>query len=242
MKTSTLALASLTPSACLAGIGHSWSFSGSPSGGMKDVTFGFDVSNAAHQVGYYFANQFNFQNVDDVGYTGIQPQADSSSGQASIRAVFSSFQNGTTSSHPNCSDGADGGAGVSCAVIINVDDFKGRFDCIIENIGDTKWRGTVRNAATGQSAVIGEYVQPEGAGGIQDNQVGFLEYFLANGDPDFQCHDQFKTEVSYYFPTSETSGAGTGSIPKPYEYGSCVGDQGFAVTSGSNYWTIDTGF
>ncbi|KAJ6784799.1 hypothetical protein PWT90_08056 [Aphanocladium album] len=241
MKTTTLAIASLAPSTCLAGIGHSWAFSGSPSGGMKDITFGFDVSSAAHRRGYYFANQFKFQSVKEVSYTGVQPQTDIN-GRASIRGVFSSFQGGTTSSHPNCSDGADGGAGVSCAVTIAVDDFNGRFDSIIENIGGTKWRGTLRNAQTGQETVIGEFVQPSGAGGIANSQVGFLEYFLANGDPNFECSDQFKTEVSYYFPSSKTAGVGEGTIPKPYEYGSCVGEQGFMTTAGSNYWTIQTGF
>ncbi|KAJ6785045.1 hypothetical protein PWT90_11086 [Aphanocladium album] len=175
MKTSTLAIASLTPSACIAGIGHSWSFDGSPTGGMQDVTFGFDVSRAAHRRGYYFANQFKFQNVDS-------------------------------------------------------------------HIGGTKWRGTLRNARTGQSVVICEYVLPAGAGGIRNSQVGFLEYFLANGNSNFKCSDQFKTEVSYYYPTSNTAGAGTGKIPRPYEYGSCKGEQDFATTAGSNYWTINSGF
>lgn len=241
MKTSPLFVAALAPSLAAAGIGHSWSFTSSPAAGMQDVTFGFDVSKAAHKRGYYFANQFNFQNVADVSYTGVQPQ-DDQNGQAYMRGVFSSFQKGTTSSHPNCSDGADGGAGVSCAVMVPVDDYSGRFDCVIENIGGTKWRGTLKNAATGVSVVIGEFVQPAGAGGIKKSQVGFLEYFLANGNPSFQCSDPFKTQVSYYYPTSNTAGAGTGSIPKPYEYGSCIGEQNFVTTAGSNYWTINSGF
>ncbi|ATY64219.1 hypothetical protein CCM_04405 [Cordyceps militaris CM01] len=240
MKTSALVIASLAPSACLAGIGHSWSLS-APAGGLKDITFPFGVANAAHKRGYYFANQFNFQNVQQVSYTGVQPQTDSN-GQATIRGVFSSFQGGTTSSHPNCSNGADGGAGVSCAVTLKVKDFSGRFDCVIENIGGTKWRGTLKNAVTGQSAVIGEFVQPAGAGGIVGNQMGFLEYFLANGNPNFKCSDQFKTQVDYYFPTSKTAGAGAGTIAKPYQYGSCVDQQGFSTTAGPNYWTIKTGF
>ncbi|OAR01646.1 hypothetical protein LLEC1_07504 [Akanthomyces lecanii] len=241
MKTSTLVIAALAPSTCLAGIGHAWQFSESPSGGMTEVTFGFGVSNAAHKTGYYFANQFNFENVANASYTGVQPQTDSN-GQASIRGVFSSFEGGTTSDHPNCKNGADNGAGVSCAVILNVKDFGGRFDCVIENIGGTKWRGTLNNAATGQSAIIGEFVQPSGAAGIARYQTGFLEYYLANGNHNFQCSDQFKTEVSYYYPTSTTPGAGTGTISKPYQYGACVDKQGFATTAGPNYWTIDSGF
>ncbi|XWW96135.1 hypothetical protein V2A60_004106 [Cordyceps javanica] len=242
MKVSTLFLAAQAPSACLAGIGHTWSFSSSPAGGMKDVTFGFDVSGAAHRRGYYFANQFNFQNVKEVSYTGVQPQTDAAGGRASIRGVFSSFQRGATSTHPNCSDGADGGDGVSCGVTVAVSDFSGRFDCVVENIGGTRWRGTLKNDAQGISVVIGEFSQPAGAGGVTKGQMGFLEYFLANGNPNFKCHDQFKTKVSYYFPTSRTPGAGTGTIPKPYEYGSCVGDQGFSTSGGPNYWTINTGF
>ncbi|KAM3485006.1 hypothetical protein MY8738_001689 [Beauveria namnaoensis] len=240
MKASFLALAAVAPSTCLAGIGHSWSIP-TPSTGLKDITFGFGVSQAAHKRGYYFANEFSFQNIKEISYTGVQPQTDSN-GKAYIRGVFSSFQNGTTSKHPNCSDGADGGAGVSCAVTLQVKDFGGRFDSVIENIGGTKWRGTLKNSATGQTAVIGEFTQPAGAGGIVGNYIGFLEYFLANGNPNFKCSDQFKTQVDYYFPTSKTTGAGKGTINKPYQYGSCIDKQGFSTTAGSNYWTVHSGF
>ncbi|OAA37348.1 hypothetical protein BBO_07730 [Beauveria brongniartii RCEF 3172] len=240
MKASTLAIAAVAPSTCLAGIGHYWSIP-TPATGLNDITFGFGVSEAAHRRGYYFANQYNFQNIQEVSYTGVQPQTDID-GKAYIRGVFSSFQNGTTSKHPNCSDGADGGAGVSCAVMLQVKDFGGRFDCVIENIGGTTWRGTLKNSATGQSAVIGEFVQPDGAGGIVGNQSGFLEYFLANGNPNFKCSDQFKTQVDYYFPTSNTPGAGKGTIPEPHQYGDCIDKQGFKTTAGPNYWTIYSGF
>ncbi|KAM3512963.1 hypothetical protein MY11210_003363 [Beauveria gryllotalpidicola] len=240
MKASTLAIAAVAPSTCLADIGHSWSMQ-TPAAGLGDITFGFGVANATHRRGYYFANQFNFQNMPEVSYTGVQPQKDRN-GKAYIRGVFSSFQNGTTSKHPNCKDGADGGAGLSCAVLLPVKDFGGRFDCIIENIGGTKWRGTLKNAATGSSAVIGEFVQPDKAGGIIGRQSGFLEYFPANGNRKFKCTDQFKTQVDYYFPTSKTAGAGNGRIAKPYQYGKCIDKQGFKTTAGPNYWTVHSGF
>ncbi|KAM3552441.1 hypothetical protein MY1884_007207 [Beauveria asiatica] len=240
MKASILAIAAVAPSTCLAGIGHEWSIS-TPATGLEDITFGFGVSKAAHKRGYYAAEQFNFQNVEQASYTGVQPQTDVNC-KASIRGVFSSFQNGTTSKHPNCSNGADNGPGVSCGVVLPVKDFSGRFDCVIERIGRTTWRGTLKNSATGQSAVIGEFVLPGNAGGIIGDQDGFLEYFLANGNPNFKCSDQFKTQIDYYFPTSKTPGAGNGTIVKPHQYGECIDEQGFNTTPGPNYWTIYSGF
>lgn len=240
MKTSTLFGLSMAPGLAFAGIGTDWKFTKSPTNGMKDVTFGFNVANAVHKRGYYYAQQFNFVNMSDVGYTGVQPQ-DDVNGQSSIRGVFSSFQKGTTSKHPNCSDGADGGAGVSCGVVIT-HDFTNTFNCVVENIGGTTWRGSLVDSVTGASTVIGEYTLPAGAGGIKSSQTGFLEDFLANGNPNWQCRDSVPTEVSYYNPTSNTPGAGTGTAGKPYEYGSCVGDQNFVITQGSNYWTVNSGF
>lgn len=240
MKTSALLGLTVAPGFAFAGIGISWKFGEAPASGLNDVTFGFNVANAVHKRGYYYAQQFNFLNVSSVGYTGVQPQ-DDVDGKSRIRGVFSSFQKGATSTHPNCSDGADGGAGVSCGVTIT-HDLTNTFNCVVENIGGTTWRGTLVDSVTGDSTVIGEYTLPDGAGGIRNGQVGFLENFLANGNKNWKCHDSVPTEVSFYNPTSNTSGAGSGTVGKPYEYGSCVGDQNFVTTQGDGYWTINSGF
>ena len=64
------------------------------------------MANAPQESGFYFAQQFNFNNVDEVGYCGVQPRA-ASDGNSIVHGVFSSFQNGTTTDNPNCSNGAD---------------------------------------------------------------------------------------------------------------------------------------
>lgn len=51
---------------------------------------------------------------------GLQPRPDKN-GKQRLHAAFSSFIAGTTSKDTQCSDGADGGAGVSCATVPRVD-------------------------------------------------------------------------------------------------------------------------
>ncbi len=65
--------------------------------------------------GYYFVENFNFVGVDTSGYTGLQPRPNQG-GKQVLHAAFLSFINGTTTTDPNCHDGADGGPGVLCSV------------------------------------------------------------------------------------------------------------------------------
>ena len=55
-------------------VGSSWSISNVPSTGLTDITFPITIVEADHISGYYFAQQFNFVGLSDVGYTGIQPR------------------------------------------------------------------------------------------------------------------------------------------------------------------------
>ncbi|OAA51781.1 hypothetical protein NOR_00374 [Metarhizium rileyi] len=239
MKTSLITLAFLAPELGLAA-GNTWSFSGNPAGGLKDVTFPFNMAGATHTSTYYFAEQFNFEGVEHVGYCGIQnrPKKD---GKSIVHAVFSSFQGGTTTSDPNCHIGADGGPGVSCAVAFP-GDYRVTYNIVVQNVGGTKWKGTAVNTATGQSFHIGSWTLPAGAKGIQNNQMGFVEYYPANSASDFKCSDLPKTSVTFYNPTSRTAGAGTGTVQKPYEYGECVGKSGFSTSRVRGGWKINFGF
>ncbi|OAQ71941.2 hypothetical protein VFPPC_00019 [Pochonia chlamydosporia 170] len=194
------------------------------------------MAGASHDSGYYFAQQYNFQNVKDVGYCGIQNRPNSG-GNSVVHAVFSSFQAGTTTTDPNCHDGADGGSGVSCAVEIN-GNYDATYNLVIENTSGTTWTGTVVNKATGASTRVGTYTLPSGAGGIQSSQGGFVEYYPWNSGS-HQCSELPKTEVTMYNPTSKTSGAGSGVIGKPYEYGDCVGKVAFSTAQISGGYKID---
>lgn len=238
MKPTVAAVASLVPAAVQANVGLAWSFSGAPAAGLNDVTFPINMANAAHVSGYYFAQQFNFNGVANVGYTGIQPREDNSGGSV-VHAAFSSFQNGTTSTHPNCSNGADGGAGVSCAVDIN-GAYSATYNLVVDNPSDTTWRGRIVNSASGAATVIGTWTLPAGAGKIKPSQVGFVEYYPWNGPSGPDCPNQPKTEVTFGFPTSSTPGV-SGTIGTPYDYGDCKGSFTFSPKKVGSSWDIHYG-
>lgn len=235
----TAAAAILGATAVEANVGLGWSFTGVPSTGLTDVTFPMNMANAAHASGYYFAQQFKFQGIANVGYMGIQPREDDASGNSVVHAAFSSFQNGTTTTHPNCSNGADGGAGVSCAVDIN-GPYDVTYNLVVENTSGTTWQGRLVNSASGSSTVIGVWTLPAGAGGIQSSQVGFVEYYPWNGPNGTDCPNQPKTEITFGFPTSTVSGA-VGTISKPYDYGDCKGSFAFNPVQVGNSWDIHYG-
>lgn len=202
----------LLPSIVSALCDLSWSMPNVPSSGLKDITFPINIANAPHVVGYYFAQQFNFVGQSDVGYTGLQPKPDSGSNTI-IHGVFSSFITGTTSSDPNCSNGADGGAGVSCAFEF-VGSYAHTYHMVVTNTGGTTWTGTAVDSVTGAQNHIGTYTLPSGSGGITNNQLGFVEYFPWNSNPSLTCADIPGTQGTFYNPTTQSSsnGGATGTL------------------------------
>jgi hypothetical protein len=183
------------------------------------------MPNVPHVSGYYFAQQSAFQNLSDVGYTGLQPREDSSSGESIVHAVLSSFVAGITTSDPNCSEGTDGGPGVSCAV--DIESLYSDSDILeVKNVSVTTWRGTRVNGGNGDETRIGEWNLPEESGGIERSQVEFEEYYPWNSGT-HQCGDLPYTDVLFGVPSSETVGVGEGTLGYAYEYGDCVGKVGF---------------
>lgn len=204
--------ASLLPTLTSALCELSWSIPNVPSAGLTDITFPINIANAPHTSGYYFAQQFNFAGQSNVGYTGLQPRPDSGSSPI-IHGVFSSFIPGTTSTDPNCSDGADGGSGVSCAFEFS-GSYSNTYHMVITNTGGTTWTGTAVDSITGTQNHIGTYTLPSGSGGIQSSQVGFVEYYPWNSNPALTCADIPATDGTFYAPTtqSSSSGAVTGTL------------------------------
>lgn len=239
MKLTLATIGALAPLAVQANVGLGWSFTGVPCGGLKDITFPINMQHATHASGYYFAQQFKFKNMANVGYMGLQPREDDASGNSVVHAAFSSFQKGTTTTHPNCYDGADGGSGVSCALEIN-GPYNVTYNLIVENVSGTTWRGLLVNSVSGESNVIGEWTLPAGAGKIQPSQVGFVEYYPWNRPEGPDCPNQPKTEVVFGFPTSTVPGV-TGTISKPYDYGDCKGAFTFAPQQAGNSWDVHYG-
>ncbi|KAF9162096.1 hypothetical protein DFQ26_003870 [Actinomortierella ambigua] len=217
---------------------NTWDFDQIPPTGLRDITFPINVANAAHKRGFYFAQQFNFQNIPHMGYTGLQPQADDN-GNSVIRGVFSSFQNGTTTSHPNCGPGADGGPGVSCGLIFPVD-YSHTLNMVVENIGGTTWRGTAVDTVTNVTTEIGVWTLPPESGAIVNGQMEFIEYFLGvQGN----CSALPFVEVTLFNPTSKTVGASGGNITSVYEQpGDCVSKFNFSDTLVPGGHDIKIGF
>ncbi|KKK16877.1 hypothetical protein AOCH_005739 [Aspergillus ochraceoroseus] len=221
-------------------VGLTWSISDTPSTGLMDITFPISIANAPHETGFYFAQQFNFVNLSDVGYTGLQPRPDKN-GASIVHAAFSSFVAGTTSTDENCSNGADGGAGVSCSIEIPAP-YSPLYHLIVQNTAGTTWRGTLVDTESGNSTRIGEYTLPAGAGGIKSTQVGFIEYYPWNSVPSHSCGSLPYTNVTFLDPFTLTVGAGEGRVDKPYEYGDCVGKANFDVETLHDGYEASVGF
>lgn len=223
MKTISIAAAALLllPTFTEGLVGIDWKVSEAPSSGMVSITFPFSIAEAPHKTGYFFAQQFNFIGQSDVGYTGLQPRPDIN-GKPMIHAVFSSFIGGTTTTDTQCSSGADGGPGVSCAV-----DFSAPYTHIynleVQKTSGTTWSGTVVDIVTGERIHIGSYTLPSDTKGIQSSQVGFIEYYPWNDGQAHSCNTLPYTSVVFGVPMALTAG----SLGNAYEYGECVGKVNF---------------
>lgn len=214
----------------------SWEMSEVPESGLEDISFPMSIANAPHEEGFYFAHQFNFVDQEDVGYTGLQPREDSNESSI-IHAVFSSFIEGTTSDDENCSEGADGGPGVSCAADIPAP-YDAQYELRITNDEGTTWTGTLVDSDSGDESHIGTYTIPEGSGGITDGQMGFVERYVGTDN----CAEVPFTSVTFGSPTSNTEGAGDGSLGDAYEGGDCQGQIDFQKKVTNDTTEISVGF
>ncbi|KAF9326310.1 hypothetical protein BG006_010222 [Podila minutissima] len=151
--------------------------------GLNDITFPFNMANAPHKSGFFFAQEFSFNYVDNVRHTGLQPRK-AKNGAGIVKAVFSSFIDGTTAIHHNCQSRADGGPGVICAVDVE-NDYSHTYSFTVKNAGSgTTWKGTLVDTETGYSTDVGESTLPEGAGKLVRGEGGFVDYLPWNeGSP-----------------------------------------------------------
>ncbi|GAM87011.1 hypothetical protein ANO11243_050320 [Dothideomycetidae sp. 11243] len=241
MKTvQVLGAGAFLPSLSYALVGIGWSLTGAPDAGVKNITFPMQMPHTPHVSGYYYAQQYSFAGIDGMGYTGLQPRPDNGTGPV-IHAVFSSFTPGSTTSDPNCHSGADGGAGVSCAVEANIP-YGDKYELLVENTKDTTWTGTLINRCKSIHIHIGSYTLPAGATGISNGQVGFMEYYPNNGNDPLSCDKLPYAAVAMGRPFVQTKGI-TGSLSQPWEYGDCIGEVNFKNTTSANgAWSMTLGF
>ncbi|MFF3645247.1 hypothetical protein [Streptomyces sp. NPDC002564] len=214
-----------------------WSVPGTPTAGLRDLTFPLTVNKAtAHKEGIYFAQQFGFTGAADVGYTGLQPRPDSG-GSERLSARFSTFVAGATTTDPLCRPGADGGPGVTCAV-----DFDGvyghRYDLKVKRTGTDTWTGTARDTVTGKETRLGSYTLPAGSGNLRGSQGGFVEYYL--GIP--SCAEMPRADAVFGGPTSTDAGGLDGTAKANYEYSDCVGESNYKAETAGSGTRVTRGF
>lgn len=112
---------------------------------------------------------------------------------------------------------------MSCAVEFS-GSYSNTWNLVVTNTGGTTWTGTAVDTATNAQQHIGTYTLPSDAGGIQNSQLGFVEYYPWNSDPSLTCADLPSTEGTFYPPTTESSSVGaqtgtlSGSVDKCQSY------------------------
>ncbi|KAJ7899776.1 hypothetical protein B0H13DRAFT_1622602 [Mycena leptocephala] len=203
-----------------------WSMTNVPSAGRTDITFPITILKADHISGYYFAQMYAFVNSGRA-YIGIQPRPDAS-GRAVLHGTVSNFIAGSTPAHSNCHTGADGGDRVSCAVEWN-GDYSHTYDFEVKRDADDPlvWVGMAIDTVTGLRTHIGSYKLPAGAGGIQHNELGFVEWYPWNGyEPPNHCAKLPYQKTLFGNPrTTHEGSVGTQSLF--YETGDCIGKVDF---------------
>lgn len=194
---------------------------------VSNLTFRFSLNNdTLHGLGTYYAQQFYFDNPgsgDNTAYLGLQPQPDSN-GQSYLRAVFSSFIAGSTSTDANCSDGADGGAGVSCGLVFPAD-YSHDYEFTVHKTAEHTWSGDVLDKQTGNVVHAGSWTLPESVTNLQPSGSGFMEYYRHYQDGydwfTFPSCDRLAKSDIVYGPVSTTdAGGAVGNVTNPYEYNS----------------------
>ncbi|PHH61476.1 hypothetical protein CDD81_323 [Ophiocordyceps australis] len=239
MKLATI-LAIQAPSLGLALVGVNWRFDRFPELGVSDITFRFNMRTTPVETGYYFAQQFNFANVPEVSNCGLQPR-EMRDGQEIIHADFVSLQGGTYTTHTNCADGVDGGAGVHCWV-----EFPGNYNHTynirIKKKKHTDWEAMIIDDVTKDEYEIGSWTLPGNAGLIQNGQIGFVEYSPWNSQSSGSCQSLPRTSVTFLKPSAKHFVAKRGRILKVYEYGDCIAEAGFSAREVKKGWTVRLGF
>ncbi|MGH1548816.1 RICIN domain-containing protein [Leifsonia poae] len=210
-----------------------WSIPGAPAEGVPEIRFPMTVSpDAARVYGVYYAQQFVITNNPDGGYTGLQPRPDVD-GVQRLRAVFSSFIAGSRSTDPNCSDGADGGAGVSCGVEFDAV-YGHTYDLVVSKAADGSWIGTAVDTVDASEVHIGRWTVP-GDGLLTTTFRGFAEYYAGV----ISCGEAPRMDVIYGGPTAP--GGLTGVSTSGGEYSDCVGQANFTATTVGNGVRITRG-
>ncbi|MFE2376919.1 hypothetical protein [Streptomyces sp. NPDC059398] len=179
------------------------------------------VDSAPDASGLYFAYYTTLESGTRP-YAGFQPEPVDADGHHTLQAVFSSFNAEATTTDTHCTYGADGGAGVSCAVRFSYTPGT-MYSLVLKRAGvsgDTQlMSGDVVQTATGASvAHIGSFSLPSASGRFKSADQGFIEPYLTAG-----CGQ--RTTVTYGKPVGTEAGTDyVGDLPTVTDpaSGSCL--------------------
>lgn len=176
----------------------SWYVPGRPAGGFDELTFPMTVhSSYEPDAGWFFAQQYSFLG-GLMGYTGIQPR-ENNRWQSTKFSVFG--EGARQVDHGGCHGGADGGSGVTCSAWLPFA-FGTRYEFTVarDAPGSRVWRGRMLDTGSGETSSIGAWELPHD-GGLDNWQVGFMEYFLSVPDCDSIPQASLHFEAPFHAPT-----------------------------------------
>jgi hypothetical protein len=146
-----------------------------------------------------------FADNKDPFYMGLQPNGNLSNGSLGKMALFSFFGAGASSTHPNCTVGADDGPGVSCHVAypwVTGRTYRFQIERTASDAKTETWTGSVTDTKTGSKTEIGWWAITIGHGLVGNNPLNFTEYYLNVNS----CEAMGHASVTYGAPIGSNAG------------------------------------
>ncbi|MFD4946748.1 hypothetical protein ACFVYE_13950 [Streptomyces sp. NPDC058239] len=188
---------------------------------VTTLTLPMAVNSAPDASGIYFAYYTTLESGTRP-YAGFQPKPVDANGNHVLQAIFSSFNADATTTDDHCTYGADGGAGVSCAVRFPYTPGT-MYSLVLKRAGVSGatqlMSGDVVETTTGTPvAHIGSFGLPSASGRFKSADQGFIEPYLTAG-----CGQ--RVTVTYGKPIGTEAGVDySGSLPTVTDpsSGSCL--------------------
>ncbi|HHT2664600.1 TPA: DUF3472 domain-containing protein [Citrobacter freundii] len=215
---------------------HITNFSGripeTPAEGWQEISHAIRINAGPASESMYYAQYVSFSTAtdDDEGYYyGIQPQ-----GNGRALVLFSYFgKGGQPVDTQHCSQGADGGEGVSCDTVVIPFKYGENYIFSAKLIGETKneniWEGSVVAASTNVRTKLGSWGTPKSIGYLSGQSIGFIEAYMGIRS----CADIPAT--SAYFSPGKAARTDhsivTGNIIETYPVGVCDGKVAFHASA-----------
>ncbi|CRY44925.1 DUF3472 domain-containing protein [Burkholderia pseudomallei] len=207
-------------------------FKEKPPEGFRNLTYPINILYGPNERKLYYAQYVMFNEATHgkgAFYYGIQPQG---GGEAFV--LFSFFgKNARVVDAKHCSEGADGGEGVTCNTVKIKFKFGVIYDFSVELVGEgvneNIWEGSVFDTSTREKIKIGSWATPKSIGYLSGLSSGFIEDFVGVD----RCSDIPATSAYFGPGVSQIAESRTakGTIDSPFGVGVCNGKVKFSSES-----------